>query len=718
MEEVADTELMEEEILYESRTDRDVNKLTAEVRAVLDAQTAALKELAAEVGAAVEAAARDLLTSGVATVDGAALNDQCGPEGELWLEFGDRWTATLEDALDVAKARYDGALEAHGTRTHQRLRWLKGRYLESLDTQRRAADAERASLGKKEVRRVKAETKRLTETHHKAIAELASTHAKGQTDAALSRSELERQLVLTEAQLERERTAAHNLRSELALFVNADGGAGENEDDKVLALFRRVEATLSATGLERTEEHTAGNLYRRRPDPAERRARKRAGGSESDDGGSPRDDDASSDGESVASTETAVGLDPDAFRLLKSEILQLRVAKASLEKAVKDAERESSKANYNAVELKQQKADVEKANADLQSKISKMKNEHRKTLKTVADLEVNLRNAERANAPDFGHREGRSREKSHRTLSGGQDSRGRRGSTVRARPPADKASPAGRESRGGDDAAPRESRAKLDRDDGARLDSPDSDGGAPRRGEPRSPGSPGYDRATNRLGVSGVDHFPLGPESDRSGSDLGTDSQELESRGRSRVEEKREYERVAARLRERLQHEARNAAESVARAAALETRVASSLARVAKLELVLSEKNALLAEMTKLARAQRTHAKQAEETLSRVRLEFGGKSHSAGLLVLSTAQASKPTSRLSRAASHPAYYQHGATRMTTPVLEPVTGHLVQVGAPYRHAPLHQAPVVGSLRDKLQTQLRRSANDKLYGADVH
>jgi hypothetical protein len=56
--------------------------------------------------------------------------------------------------------------------------------------------------------------------------------------------------------------------------------------------------------------------------------------------------------------------------------------------------------------------------------------------------------------------------------------------------------------------------------------------------------------------------------------------------------------------------------------------------------------------------------------------------------------------------------------MTTPVLEPVTGHLVQVGAPYRHAPLHQAPVVGSLRDKLQTQLRRSANDKLYGADVH
>ena len=73
MEEVADTELMEEEILYESRTDRDVHKLTAEVRAVLDAQTAALKELAAEVGAAVEAAARDLLTSGAATVDGAAL---------------------------------------------------------------------------------------------------------------------------------------------------------------------------------------------------------------------------------------------------------------------------------------------------------------------------------------------------------------------------------------------------------------------------------------------------------------------------------------------------------------------------------------------------------------------------------------------------------------------------------------------------------------------
>ena len=53
-----------------------------------------------------------------------------------------------------------------------------------------------------------------------------------------------------------------------------------------------------------------------------------------------------------ASTETAVGLDPDSFRLLKSEILQLRVAKASLEKQVKDAERESRQNYYTSMELK------------------------------------------------------------------------------------------------------------------------------------------------------------------------------------------------------------------------------------------------------------------------------------------------------------------------------------------------------------------------------
>ena len=132
------------------------------------------------------------------------------------------------------------------------------------------------------------------------------------------------------------------------------------------------------------------------------------------------------------------------------------------------------------------------------------------------------------------------------------------------------------------------------------------------------------------------------------------------------------------------------------------------------------QKNALLSELTKLARLQRNHAKQAEETLSRVRLEFaGGRSQSAGLLVLSSAaKGQDPSQRLQRAASHPNYYQHGATRMTTPVLEPVTGHLVQVGAPYRHAPLHQAPVHHSIKDKLQMQLRRTADMKLYQPDAH
>lgn len=45
MDEAADTELMEEEILYESRTDRDVLKLTGEVRAIMETHTAAVTAL-------------------------------------------------------------------------------------------------------------------------------------------------------------------------------------------------------------------------------------------------------------------------------------------------------------------------------------------------------------------------------------------------------------------------------------------------------------------------------------------------------------------------------------------------------------------------------------------------------------------------------------------------------------------------------------------------
>ena len=162
---------------------------------------------------------------------------------------------------------------------------------------------------------------------------------------------------------------------------------------------------------------------------------------------------------------------------------------------------------------------------------------------------------------------------------------------------------------------------------------------------------------------------------------------------------------MAARLREQLQHEARNAAESATLVGLLESKLTGAQQKVAKLELVVSEKNALLAEMTKLARLQREHARTSQETLDRVRLEFS-KSNSAGLLVLS--EPPSTSARLHRAASHPNYYQRGATRITTPMLEPVTGHLVQVGAPYRHAPLHQAPMLRSLKDTIKHTIKTTA----------
>lgn len=325
-----------------------------------------------------------------------------------------------------------------------------------------------------------------------------------------------------------------------------------------------------------------------------------------------------------------------------------------------------------------------------------MKKEHRKTAAKVGDLEHSLKNAERANAPDFASGPPRDRASRHSQRAGNS------GASRRA-------SQRSRDLSAGAYEAQRRSRGEAPGNDGDGLGESDGDGRVLSRES-----SPGYERSLPRSGGR-LDHFPRGPSSDRSGgggSDAGGGDL-LDPAPRGRDAAYREYEEVAARLREQLQRETRTAADVTALAGALEAKLGAARSTVAKLELVVSEKNALLAEMTKLARLQREHARTSRETLDRVRLEFS-KSNSAGLLVLSDKGASA-SARLHRAASHPRYYQHGATRLTTPMLEPVTGHLVQVGAPYRHAPLHQAPMLQTLKGRLQSTLKATATAKAFAS---
>lgn len=113
----------------------------------------------------------------------------------------------------------------------------------------------------------------------------------------------------------------------------------------------------------------------------------------------------------------------------------------------------------------------------------------------------------------------------------------------------------------------------------------------------------------------------------------------------------------------------------------MERDVAAARERGAGLEVVVAEKNALLSALTELARTMRNRAEAAEARARAV--DF----------VDETALR----------------YQRGATKRTTPLLEPVTGRVAHVGAPLRHVPPHSDATPGPpLKHRLQAQLRRAA----------
>jgi len=102
MDEAADTELMEEEILYESRTDRDVLKLTGEVRAIMETHTDAVTALEQAFKASLETLASALMEE--SNVDIGPQLQRWDDESAIWDDFRAKWAATMDDAGDAAHA--------------------------------------------------------------------------------------------------------------------------------------------------------------------------------------------------------------------------------------------------------------------------------------------------------------------------------------------------------------------------------------------------------------------------------------------------------------------------------------------------------------------------------------------------------------------------------------------------------------------------------------
>ena len=146
---------------------------------------------------------------------------------------------------------------------------------------------------------------------------------------------------------------------------------------------------------------------------------------------------------------------------------------------------------------------------------------------------------------------------------------------------------------------------------------------------------------------------------------------------------RRERDEAVAIISARADGETRRAKVAHEKCVGLERDVSRSLERIARLELVVSEKTALVGELTRLAREQRARAEAAEKQQKLHVTSIGDD--------------------ISR-------YQTGPTKRTTPLLEPVTGRVGHVGAPLRQPPPNADHVPGPpLKQRLRAQLRFQVN---------
>ncbi|KAJ1460567.1 hypothetical protein M885DRAFT_509611 [Pelagophyceae sp. CCMP2097] len=803
-----DAELLEQDIVYEARTDHAVRQILGAVQAAF-AEHGGLVDLAQRrlVGRCDDVVARCVETGAPAADVGLALR-------AVLADYSDaaRVEASLATALEVTRKLYDSALEDHAARTQRMLRWLKRESSKSLALQRVASDSEKRAVEEAhaaETLEAVAVSALVHADRAAAVKAVAAVHQAESTDSFVS---CERALRVAQAQLDRAVVTNRSLKAELAMFVDV---RSESSDDMVVKLFKHFEDLLLSTGDERSILHEAGLLTR-----LDKRAL-----AQHSHLAAHAEDWRESDLESVASNESAVGIPEEGLRLLKAELLQLRIAVNAAQREAQDSDRKFQQQYYAHMELKQQHTALEGRLKDSASKNSKLKHENKRAVKHVFDLEhkvadavkstdaahpltramtpaalrrastprrtqtapaqarlgdkapsmpiirqaadaLTLRavdarpshtidaqadvpalderptTAQTASSPASSHRIVGFDDESHRALDSRPGTAQTTSSALLFEAPPPLEVPV---------EAPPPVEAPVEAPEAPARRKPRAHAAAPAAAPSEAAAAAAYEavlreavlpsfgdfssRASSPADLEARPHSPAAPPPTvlpRSGPSASSIS--LAS-----------LESVASKLRADLHRESRSTAQATAKAESLRAERETLRRRVATLELVLTEKNALLFEITRVAKTQRGAAIQAQAALEDLEAAVSAeplapmrrsvqmrhslyvladapnglahapnarKSSAAPGILASPSRgilgsrstgilASKSTSALGRKSS-PDVYQKGATRCTTPLLEPVTGSLAQVGAPYRAAAPQHAPAPSLLTALLRS----------------
>ena len=252
-----DMEELVEDIEYEARVDRDVSGVVDVVRDALESHGTSILDVA---GKCAEQADDDIeaLADEDGCVDPEAVASKCRKVRlQLGYDLEKAWRKAVNDSCDSTRELVDNALEAHATKTHRRLRWLKGRFLESLTTQRGASKANERNLRTQYQGEQKQALIKQRELHRAAIAEVLD-RIKKQEQASKERYDaLERRCALAEGRLERSGIECENLKSELSLYKIEDD---DTDIDPIERIFINGEMNLRSKGVERLQAFERGDL--------------------------------------------------------------------------------------------------------------------------------------------------------------------------------------------------------------------------------------------------------------------------------------------------------------------------------------------------------------------------------------------------------------------------------------------------------------------------
>jgi len=642
-----DMEELVEDIEYEARVDRDVSGVVDTVRDALEDHGKTILDVA---GKCAEQADNDVeaLTDEDGVLDPEAVASKCRKVRlQLGYDLEKAWRKAVNDSCDSTRELVDNALEAHATKTHRRLRWLKGRFLESLTTQRGASKANERNLRTQYQGEQKQALTKQRELHRAAIAEVLDRIKKQEQDSKSRYDALERRCALAEGRLERSNIECDNLKSELSLYKIEDD---ESDIDPIDRIFIDGEMNLRSTGVERLQAFEKGDLC--------------------------------TQGES-----TGVGLSPENFRKIKAELRRLKGTIKMLEISLTDTKQTLQKRDWMITDQKHSLVKEKQRCDKLLDRKQKNEREIRNLLKRVDSgnkLLEKEKNVRKKLQTELEKRPSPEPERSSRSARPSQMERRRssRESTAELSLPA----------------SPPPSRQQLPRSESAaRMSEPPS----PQR-RPASRDRPASRARTPAAESEGSPYFPdadhdplLRVSRPPSYDDYDEEPRVIIQRD-VRVEEalKKQAKEYKARLRRerdeavaiitaRADGETRKAKIAHEKCQGLERDVSRSLERIARLELVVSEKTALVGELTRLAREQRARAEQAEKQQKLHVTSIGDD--------------------ISR-------YQTGPTKRTTPLLEPVTGRVGHVGAPLRQPPPNADHVPGPpLKQRLRAQLRFQVN---------